>query len=215
MSKHVPQTGLEVTQRVAEGFAAAAAAYDSTGTEFFQQVGEHLVTQAGIAPGAIVLDISCGKGAVTIPAARAAGPGGQVTGIDLAGPMLEHARRAAEQAGLPMVTFGPGDAADPPFPAGSFDVMLAGNLAQFLPHPITAITGWGSLLTGGGTLAFSWNLAEDPYWVPVLAAFDTAMPEGMTGFTAMLRWPRSNRWKTCKGCSPPPTVTRSRPGCTP
>ena len=66
---------------------------------------------------------------------------------------------------------------------------LAGNLAQFLPHPITAITGWGSLLTGGGTLAFSWNLAEDPYWVPVLAAFDTAVPEGMTGFTAMLRRP--------------------------
>ncbi len=94
-------------------------------------------------------------------------------------------------------------------------MVLAWNLAQFLPHPMTAITGWGSLLTGGGRVAFSWNLAEDPYWVPVLAAFDTAMPEGMTGFTAMLRWPRSNRWKTCKGCSPPPTVTRSRPGCTP
>ena len=189
MSEQVPQTGPEVTQRVAEGFAAAAEAYDSTGTEFFQQMGEHLVAQAGIAPGAIVLDIGCGKGAETIPAARAAGPGGQVTGIDLTGPMLEHARTAAARAGLPMVTFGPGDAADPPFPAGSFDVMLAGNLAQFLPHPMTAITGWGSLLTGGGTLAFSWNLAEDPYWVPVLAAFDTAMPEGMTGFTAMLRRP--------------------------
>ena len=187
MSKQVPQTGPEVTQRVAEGFAAAAAAYDSTGTEFFQQMGEHLVAQAGIAPGAIVLDIGCGEGAVTIPAARAAGPGGRVTGIDLARAMLEHARTAAARAGLPMVTFGPGDAADPPFPAGSFDVVLAGNLAQFLPHPMTAITGWGSLLTGGGTLAFSWNLAEDPYWVPVLAAFDTAMPSGVAGFAAMLR----------------------------
>ena len=150
-------------------------------------MGEHLVAQAGIGPGAVVLDLGCGKGAVTLPAARAAGPGGQVTGIDLALPMLEHARRAAGQAGLPRVTFGPGDAADPPFPEGSFDVVLAGNPAQFLTYPMAAITGWRSLLTAGGTLALSWNLAEDPYWVSVLAAFDTAMPPGVTGFAAMLR----------------------------
>ena len=150
-------------------------------------MGEHLVAQAGIGPGAVVLDIGCGKGAVTLPAARAAGPGGQVTGIDLAVPMLDHARRAAEQAGLPMVTFGPGDAADPPFPDGRFDVVLAGNVVHFLTCPMTEVPGWGSLLTAGGTLAFSWNLAEDPHWVPVLAVFDTAMPSGMTGFAAMLR----------------------------
>jgi SAM-dependent methyltransferase len=86
-----------------------------------------------------------------------------------------------------MVTFGPGDAADPPFPGGSFDVVLAGNVAQFLTCPMTEVPRWGSLLTVGGTLAFSWNLAEDPHWVPVLAAFDTAMPSGVTGFAAMLR----------------------------
>lgn len=182
-----PEAGQQATQRVADGFAVAAEGYDATGTEFFRAMGEHLVAQAGIGPGAVVLDIGCGKGAVTLPAARAAGPGGQVTGIDLALPMLDHASRAAEQAGLPMVTFGPGDAADPPFPAGSFDVVLAGNVAQFLTCPMTEVPGWGSLLTAGGTLAFSWNLAEDPHWVPVLAAFDTAMPSGMTGFAAMLR----------------------------
>jgi SAM-dependent methyltransferase len=184
-----PEAGPQAAQRVADGFAAAADEYDATGTEFFGVMGEHLVAQADIRPGAVVLDIGCGKGAVTLPAgaARAAGPGGQVTGIDLAVPMLDHARRATEQGGLAMVTFGLGDTADPPFPAGSFDVVLAGNLAQFLPSPMTEIARWGSLLTGGGTLAFSWNLAEDPYWVPVLAVFDAAMPPGVTGFAAMLR----------------------------
>ena len=183
-----PEAGAQqAAHRVAEGFAAAAEGYDATGTEFFRAMGEHLVAQACVRPGAVVLDIGCGKGAVTLPAARAAGPGGQVTGIDLAVPMLDHARRAAEQAGLAMVTFGPGDAADPPFPAGSFDVVLAGNVAQFLTCPMTEVPGWGSLLTAGGTLAFSWNLAEDPYWVPILAVFDAAMPPGVTGFAAMLR----------------------------
>ena len=178
MSEQIRQAGPLAEQRVADGFAAAADGYDATGTEFFRQMGEHLVAQAGVAPGAVVLDLGCGKAAVTIPAARAAGPGGQVTGIDLALPMLDHARRAAQQAGLATVRFQPGDATAPPFPPGSFDVVLAGNLAQFLPHPMPQIAGCGSLLTRPGMLALPWNLAEDPYWVPVLAAFDTAMPPG-------------------------------------
>ena len=78
MSGHTPQTGPDAAaQRVAAGFAAAADGYDATGTEFFQQMGEHLVAQAGIRPGAVVLDIGCGKGAATLPAARAAGPMGR------------------------------------------------------------------------------------------------------------------------------------------
>ena len=120
------------------------------------------MAQAGITPGAIVLDIGCGKGAVAIPAARAAGPGGQVTGIDLAGPMLEHARTAAARAGLSMITFGPGDAADPPFPAGSFDVVLTGNLAQFLTHPMTEITGWGRCWPGAGRWRFPGTWPKTP-----------------------------------------------------
>ena len=59
-----------------------------------------------------------------------------MTGIDLALPMLDYARRAAQQAGLATVRFQPGDAAAPPFPPGIFDVVRAGNLAQFLPHPM-------------------------------------------------------------------------------
>ena len=78
MSGHLPQTGPEAAaQRVAAGFAAAADGYDATGTEFFRQMGEHLVAQAGVQPGAIVLDIGCGKGAVTLPAARGPAPGGR------------------------------------------------------------------------------------------------------------------------------------------
>jgi SAM-dependent methyltransferase len=91
------------------------------------------------------------------------------------------------------VSFQAGDADDPgTYPgwnAGSFDVILAGNLIQFLPRPASAVRAWRRLLTRPGKLAISWSLAEDPRWLPVIAAFDAAMPEGQPGFAALLRRP--------------------------
>jgi ubiquinone/menaquinone biosynthesis C-methylase UbiE len=189
MTSHTPAGG----QQVSEGFADAADGYDSTGTEFFATMGQHLADHAKIPAGAWVLDVGCGKGAVTIPAARAAGPDGHVTGIDLAPGMLAHAGDRARRAGVTNVSFQPGDAEDPgTYPgwtAGSFDVILAGNVIQFLPRPAGAAGRWRALLTPGGTIAVSWSLAEDPHWLPVIAAFDTALPGGVTGFAALLRRP--------------------------
>lgn len=190
MSTPGPQA---VKQQVSDGFADATAGYDTTGTEFFTTMGKNLVADARVPPGAWVLDVGCGKGAVTIPAARAAGPDGHVTGIDLVPGMLAHAEDRARRAGLTNVSFQAGDAEDPgTYPgwtAGSFDVILAGNVIQFLPSPANAARHWRALLTSGGTIAMSWNVAEDPRWLPVIAAFDTALPDGVTGFAALLRRP--------------------------
>ncbi|MBV9794582.1 MAG: methyltransferase domain-containing protein [Actinobacteria bacterium] len=185
-----PQT---VKQQVSEGFAATAPGYDTTGTEFFSVMGDHLVAHARIPAGAWVLDVGCGKGAVSIPATRAAGPSGRVTGIDLAPVMLAHAEERARRAGVANVSFRVGDAEDPGthpgWEPGSFDVVLAGNVVQFLPRPAHAVWRWRTLLTPPGRLGVSWSVAEDPRWVPVIAAFDTRMPEGITGFAGMLRRP--------------------------
>jgi ubiquinone/menaquinone biosynthesis C-methylase UbiE len=120
---------------VASGFDQAAGDYDTTGTEFFAQVGRRLVTLAGITPGARVLDVGCGKGAATIPAAQAAGPTGQVTGIDTSAAMLEQAATAASRDRLENVTLLQADAEDPPFPGGTADVLLAANVIQLLARP--------------------------------------------------------------------------------
>jgi ubiquinone/menaquinone biosynthesis C-methylase UbiE len=176
-------------EQVRVGFAAAADGYDATGTEFFGEMGQHLVAHAGIRPGAAVLDVGCGKGAVALPAARATGPDGHVMGIDLALPMLEYARNAAARQGLTNTRFEEGDAEAPPFAAGSFDVLLAGNVMQWLPEPATAVRRWRDLLAPGATLATSWGLAEDPRWVPVIAAFDAQMPKIAAGFAVTMRRP--------------------------
>ena len=77
-----------VKHQVIAGFTQTASRYDTGGTEFFTAMGIRLVDQAQIRPGARVLDVGCGKGAVTLPAARRAGITGRVHAIDLARPML-------------------------------------------------------------------------------------------------------------------------------
>src|SRR3974377_2574871 len=50
--------------------------------------------------GERVVDIGCGCGAPTLEFARAVGPSGRVTGLDISGPMLAEGGRRASAAGI-------------------------------------------------------------------------------------------------------------------
>lgn len=173
----------------AAGFHSAAGVYDTTGTEFFGHLATALVESARIAPGARVLDAGCGAGAATLPAARAAGPGGVVTGLDGSPDMLARAGLAARAAGLERIRWLQADAEDPPLPSGSLDVIVSSSVIQFLDSPRQAARRWLALLASGGTLAVSWGLAQDPEWVPVMDAFDRRVPGPHPGFEQFLRRP--------------------------
>ncbi len=175
--------------RITEGFAAAADGYDADGTEFFQRTGAWLVETARVPAEAWVLDVGCGKGAVSLPAARAVGLHGHVLGIDLALPMLDHARDRAQAAGLSNVSFREGDAADLKWPPDAFDVVLAANVIQFLPRTAQTIGRWRDLLRPGGLLGIAWTVAQEARWGPVLAAIDAHVPDGVPGFGAFMRRP--------------------------
>lgn len=171
------------------GFGPVAGAYDATGTEFFTDLARRLVARAGIRPGDRVADLGCGPGAALIPAALAAGPGGQATGIDASPAMLARARQAAGAAGV-HVTLAAGDAEDPPLPPGSLDVITASSVLQFLPRPRRAVRNWLALLAPGGRLAVSWGMRQDPEWMPVMAVLDDAVPrQSAPGFEEYLRRP--------------------------
>jgi ubiquinone/menaquinone biosynthesis C-methylase UbiE len=173
---------------VAAGFDQAAAAYDTTGTEFFAALGARLVHYAGITAGERVADLGCGAGAALLPAAAAAGPGGRVTGIDASPEMLARARKAARERGL-AVTLARGDAQCPRLPEASLDVITASSVLQFLDMPRRAVRAWLRLLAPGGRVAISWGMRQDPRWVPVMACLDQAVPPPAPGFEAYLRRP--------------------------
>jgi SAM-dependent methyltransferase len=173
---------------VLTGFDAAAASYDSYGVTFFSAIAARLVQRAGLRAGDRVLDAGCGAGAALIPGSRATAPTGQVTGIDLSTPMLQRAAATCTALRLSNVTLTRADATDPPYSDGSFDVITGSMMIFLLSNPVRAVQALLRLLLPGGTLAFSWNIAEDPRWAPVIAAVDAYVPGGH-GFDAVLHHP--------------------------
>lgn len=171
---------------VAAGFDRAARSYDAGGTEFFDDLGSRLVRHAGIKAGERVVDLGCGAGAALIPAALAAGPKSEVTGIDASPDMLARAGQAAREHHV-SVTLAKGDAQDPLLPVGSLDVITASSVLQFLDWPQRAVRAWLRLLAPGGRIAVSWGMEQDPRWVPVMACLDHAVPPPAPGFEEYLR----------------------------
>jgi O-methyltransferase/aklanonic acid methyltransferase len=71
----------EQKEHIAGVFSRAASAYDRVGPQFFTHFGRRFVDLAEITPGARVLDIASGRGAILFPAAEQVGTDGSVIGI--------------------------------------------------------------------------------------------------------------------------------------
>jgi len=84
-----------------------------------------------IQPGTRMLDVACGAGQISIPAARA---GARVTGVDIATNSIERARARAREEGLD-ARFDEGDAEELPYDDASFDVVASLFGAMFAPRP--------------------------------------------------------------------------------
>ncbi|GLY30389.1 methyltransferase domain-containing protein [Kineosporia sp. NBRC 101731] len=159
----------QTTAHLAEVFDRAAPSYDRTGVEFFSLIGQRLVARVPLRPGDDVLDLGCGRGACTFPAARAVGSGGSVTAIDVSPEMVARTAALAAGAGLGQVAVSTGDASDPAFAPGSFDAITAGLVVFMLPDPAAAIRVYHDLLRPGGTFAMSLFGADDPAFFEVTA----------------------------------------------
>jgi SAM-dependent methyltransferase len=83
------------------------------------------------APGAHFLDVACGSGQLALIAAR---EGLEVTGVDIAGNLVERARERAQAEGLP-ARFEEADAEALPFEDATFDIVASLVGAMFAPRP--------------------------------------------------------------------------------
>src|SRR5207302_1935397 len=73
--------------------------------ELFRSCTARLLQDAGLGPGAHVLDVGCGVGDVSILASSLVGPSGSVVGIDVDPRSLAFARQRVCERGLTNVTF--------------------------------------------------------------------------------------------------------------
>ncbi len=87
------------------------------------------------------LDIGCGTGAIAV---RLAQLGHHVTLMDASLPMLDFAKRAAQEAGVTQrIALKQGDAAQLAnlFDAGSFDLVLCHNILEYVDDPCAVLRG--------------------------------------------------------------------------
>jgi SAM-dependent methyltransferase len=98
-------------------------------------IADVLIPRAAIEPGMTVLDVACGTGNATIPAARL---GARVTGLDFSAGLIEIAR-ARGARGCVEVEWLEGDAQALPFDDDSFDRVISAIGHMFAPdHARTA-----------------------------------------------------------------------------
>jgi SAM-dependent methyltransferase len=135
------------------------------------------ITQAALAlaavkPGEQVLDIGCGSRTTTLMLAERAGATGSATGMDISAPMLEVARKRAQEMGF-AACFIEADATDHPFEAKQFDLAFSQFGVMFFADPVAAFANIHKAMRPSGRLVFAcWRHPFENPWshVPEMAA---------------------------------------------
>jgi SAM-dependent methyltransferase len=115
-----------------------------------------------MAPGHQVLDVGCGCGATSI---ELAARGGNVTGVDISGPMLDIARARAATLPDSTVRFLKQDAAAVRYEQ-SFDRVFSRFGVMFFDDPVAAFTRIHSAVNVDGRMTFvCWRRPAENPWV--------------------------------------------------
>jgi ubiquinone/menaquinone biosynthesis C-methylase UbiE len=117
----------------------------------FAPVQDQLVEMTRIASGDRVLDLASGNGEVAM---RAAARAAQVTGIDVAEPMLAKARERASEEGV-SVTFDLGDVEYLPYEDACFDVIASSFGVVFAPDHANVAAELARVSCPGARLGFT------------------------------------------------------------
>ncbi len=122
-----------------------------------------IVGHLDLRPGMTVADIGCGPGRVTLPLARAVGPGGRVVALDLQAGMLRHAREKAEAAGLDNIDFLEAGLASGALGRDRFDRAVLVAVLGEIPDRAAALAEIRDALRPGGILSVT-ELVFDPHF---------------------------------------------------
>jgi ubiquinone/menaquinone biosynthesis C-methylase UbiE len=128
---------------MAGDYGTVAALTESAANEF--------IDRRQIKPNMRVLDVACGTGNLSIPAAKA---GAAVTGVDISPNLIDQARARATREKL-NIRFEAGDAENLPVAAGTFDLVVSMFGAIFAPRPDLVAAELRRVCRSGGQIAMA------------------------------------------------------------
>jgi ubiquinone/menaquinone biosynthesis C-methylase UbiE len=122
---------------------------------------ELLLDRAGVAAGMRVLDVGCGPGRITLPAARRVGPTGEVMGLDIQEAMLRRVRQKLEAQNVGNVRLLQAGIGEGKTEVDSFDRAFLVTVLGEIPDKAAALREIYAALKPGGVLSIT-EVFPDP-----------------------------------------------------
>jgi ubiquinone/menaquinone biosynthesis C-methylase UbiE len=156
------------------GWDRAVAHYEASWSAQLKPAQDLLLTRAALQPGERVLELACGTGLVTFPAADAVGTGGRVVATDLSEKMVAFTAAEAARRGLTQVRSQRMGAESLDFPDASFDVVLCALGLMYVPEVATALAEMHRVLVPGGrAVAAVWGARHRCGWADIFSIVES------------------------------------------
>lgn len=160
----------------ADPWDLVALGYAETTMIMLAQYAEEAINASRLRNGAVILDVACGPGALSI---RLADEASSVHAIDFSESMLEIFRKNTERTGLKNIVIQHGDAQTLPYADHMFDAAFSNFGLMFFPD---RSKGWAEIyrtLKSGGTVAVtSWApIDQSPAMQTMFGALKVIKPE--------------------------------------
>jgi SAM-dependent methyltransferase len=156
-----------------------------------------VLSRLALRPGEAVLDIGVGPGFLAQEMAAEVGAGGRVCGVDVSDDMLSVAARRTTPPGAAVVELRPGGAEDLPYADGTFDVVTATQVLEYVADVPRALEEVHRVLRPGGRAlvldtdwdSLVWRAPDDATMTRVLTAWeehlvDPHLPRTLAGALA-------------------------------
>lgn len=155
------------------GWDKAVDHYERFWREQLAPAQARMLEMAALAPGESVLDVACGTGLVTFPAADAVGASGRVTGTDISQRMVDAAAELAAVKGYGQVVFERADAESLAYDDAAFDVALCALGLMYVPDPVAALSQMRRVLKPGGRSVLAvWGQRDRCGWAEIFPIVD-------------------------------------------
>jgi ubiquinone/menaquinone biosynthesis C-methylase UbiE len=134
---------------------------------------EAILRETGLAAGMTFMDIGCGNGFFTLPAASIVGPKGLAYGLDISESALAEIRKKAKATGLDNIRLKAAKAEDHMFCQGCADILFFGIVLHDFEDAARVLQNAHRMLKPQGKLAdLDWKKREMPMGPPVSVRFD-------------------------------------------
>jgi ubiquinone/menaquinone biosynthesis C-methylase UbiE len=150
------------------GWDKAAEYYEQYWARQLEPAQARVLALAELREGEQVVDVACGTGLVTFPAAERVGPRGRVFATDISDAMVASIRATAARRGLSQVTAERRDAEELEVGEATFDVALCALGLMYVADPVRALERmYHALRPGGRAVVAVWGARAQCGWAEI------------------------------------------------